>query len=130
MSTDQPIRTIAGFGTPRPTTGVHVDASRLVARNRVATPTADAPSAPASSGGAAVVAAAKVQLNAAVPSDLRARARTTYRATAHLEGHRSFSDFVATAIETEIHRLEQLHNAGQPFTGPDQPLPTGRPLGG
>jgi hypothetical protein len=49
--------------------------------------------------------------------DLAARIRGAYQATAHLEGHRSFSDFHAAVLEKELNRLEAKYNHGQPYQG-------------
>jgi len=58
-----------------------------------------------------------------------ARARAAFHWTRLDEGHRSFSDFVAFAIATEVERLEAKYNGGQPWE-PMQPgeLPTGKPF--
>lgn len=179
MSEQQvPDRTIRGFGVARSGGGVHPDASRLLARNRVApadqpaathsTVAADAQARPATIDPPTVLAApahaipsrlgrletdglspavdeasqsaahapeaanpppgVKAQVNVMVPSDLRARIRSAYRATSVQEGHRSFSDFVATLLESEAVRLEGRYNGGQRFSGGQQPLPPGRPL--
>lgn len=155
--TDQqaPDRTIRGFGAARSGGGVHPDASRLLARNRVAIP--DRPAAPPSGGATAGEAdaetatvvrpsaaepqaatttpeqtstpgAVKTQINVMVPTDLRARIRSAYRATSAAERHRSFSDFVAGLLEAEAERLEARYNDGQRFGGGQQPLTPGRPL--
>ena len=57
-----------------------------------------------------------------------ARARRAFRATQHLEGDRSWSDFVDKAVAAETIRRESAHNQGQAFRGPDGPLAAGRPL--
>lgn len=145
MSEPTPTRTISGFGEPRARAGgVHPDASRLIARNRAPqpTPTEPAPSsnpatmerphtaAPTSTSATPIRhTTAKEQLNAAVPTDVRARIRAAYRATAAAEGHRSFSDLIAALLDVEATRLEQRYNNGQPFTGGEHALPPGRPLG-
>ena len=59
---------------------------------------------------------------------LRLRARTAYRATSHLEGDRTWSDFVERAILREVERREQAHNAGESYPGTDGPLAPGRPV--
>lgn len=150
-----PDRTIRGFGGARSGGGVHPDASRLLARNRVTAPArpaipepavrravdphaetapvarpsyAELQTATALPEQAAATSAVKAQINVMVPTDLRARIRSAYRATAAAEGHRSFSDFVATLLEEEAKRLEARHNSGQPFAGGEQPLTPGRPL--
>lgn len=63
-----------------------------------------------------------------VPTDLRARIRSAYRATSAQEGHRSFSDFVAGLLEAEAIRLEGRYNDGRRFAGGQEPLTPGRPL--
>lgn len=150
-----PDRTIRGFGAARSGGGVHPDASRLLARNRVATParrvdpepaarTAVVPDAetgpvaqpsdvepqraPVAPARTAATGAVKTQMNVMVPTDLRARIRSAYRVTAAPEGHRSFSDFVASLLEEEAKRLEARYNDGRPFGGGEQPLAPGRPL--
>jgi predicted glutamine amidotransferase len=61
-------------------------------------------------------------------SSNRDRARAAYRATNHLEGDKSWSDFVERAIVAETIRRESAHNAGEPYQGDSSPLPAGRPL--
>lgn len=62
--------------------------------------------------------------------DDTARARAAYDWTRPHEGHRSFSDFIASAVMREVARLEAKHHDGQPWPAvePGQ-LPTGKPLG-
>lgn len=62
--------------------------------------------------------------------DDTARARAAYDWTRPYEGHRSFSDFVASALMREVERLEAKHHGGEPWPAvePGQ-LPTGKPLG-
>ena len=59
----------------------------------------------------------------------RDRARATYRATSHLEGDKSWSEFVERAILAEVERREITHNAGERYQADSSPLPAGRPLG-
>ena len=59
----------------------------------------------------------------------RQRARATYRATSHLEGDTSWSDFVETAILAEVERRESEHNSGERYAIDQTPLSPGRPLG-
>ena len=59
---------------------------------------------------------------------VRQRARATYRATNHLEGDTSWSDFVETAILAEVERRENEHNGGEHYAGDPAPLSPGRPL--
>ena len=50
--------------------------------------------------------------------------------TMALEGPRTMSAFINNAVATEIRRLENLYNGGQPFPPiPARTLPQGRPLG-
>ncbi|WP_187393384.1 ParB family protein [Arthrobacter echini] len=46
---------------------------------------------------------------------MAARIRGAFQATAHLESHRSFSDFHASVMEAELERLEAKYNNGQPY---------------
>lgn len=62
-----------------------------------------------------------------VPTDLRARIRSAYRATSAQEGHRSFSDFVAGLL-AEAARLEGRYNDGRRSAGGQEPLTPGGPL--
>jgi len=61
-------------------------------------------------------------------SSNRDRARAAYRATSHLEGDKSWSDFVERAIVAETERREAAHNSGRRYQGDSTPLPAGRPL--
>jgi Centromere-binding protein ParB C-terminal len=118
-------RTITGLGAPRRRVGgVRADASRLIASNRAAQPDPAAAAQPRPSP-----RAAKEQLNVAIPVDVRARIRAAYRYTGVTEGHRTFSDLITSLLEAEARRLEGQYNDGRTFTGGDQPLPGGRPLG-
>lgn len=56
------------------------------------------------------------------------RVREAYRTTSHLEGDKSWSDFVERAILTEVLRREAAHNSGQVYVGDQTPLSPGRPL--
>lgn len=63
------------------------------------------------------------------PADT-ARARAAYDWTRTTTRHRSFSDFIATALMREVARLEADHHDGQPWPALDPgELPTGKPLG-
>ena len=86
------------------------------------------PPAEASSETPAVVApsSTKRKITFMVPEPLAARLRAAYRHTAHLEGHRSFSEFIAAIAEREVERLENLYNEGTSF--PPGRIPRGRPL--
>jgi hypothetical protein len=63
-----------------------------------------------------------------IPRATRERAKAAFRATGHLEGDGSFSDFIAAAITREVERREQLHNDGQQYAGDVGRLTAGRPL--
>jgi len=63
-----------------------------------------------------------------VPRAVRERAKAAFRATGHLEGDGSFSDFITTAITREVERREKLHNDGQQYAGDGGRLSAGRPL--
>lgn len=58
----------------------------------------------------------------------RDRAKAAFRATGHLEGDGSFSEFIAGAIAREVERREQVYNDGQPYAGDGGRLTAGRPL--
>lgn len=57
-------------------------------------------------------------------------ARAAYLATHQLEGHRSFSDFIAAAVRHEVLRLQTVYNDGDTW-GDAAPgdIPAGRPRG-
>ncbi|WP_421076961.1 ParB family protein [Microbacterium sp. IO18] len=63
-----------------------------------------------------------------IPRSTRDRAKAAFRATGHLEGDGSFSEFIASAIAREVERREQLYNDGQPYAGDGGRLTAGRPL--
>jgi hypothetical protein len=69
-----------------------------------------------------------VTMTTYLESGLRARARAAYRATSHLEGDKSWSDFVAHAIQAEVERRERRHNGGDEYIGETTALRPGRPL--
>lgn len=136
---DTPTRTIGGL-VPR---NSQPDLSRLQRRNRPETVSLDEhrdsatvsqiPTAPADTAGPA--AAAETSTRPAQSSDritvyldhaLRNRARTAFRATAHLEGDRTWSDFIERAIRSEVERREAAYNANRPYTGTTEPLAPGR----
>lgn len=131
MSTDEaPSRTISGLAPRRPPRGVHPDASRLLAQNRsVTTVPAVAPVTVSTTQPSTAVAKSTAQLNVSIPNDVRHRIRAAYRATSVVEGRRSFSDLVTAVLAAEAERLEERYNNGQPFSGGEQALPAGRPLG-
>lgn len=58
--------------------------------------------------------------------ELRGRARTAYRATAHLEGDRTWSDFIERAIRAEVERREHAHNSNRAYSSSVDKLPPGR----
>lgn len=137
MSDDTPNRQIGGL-TPRAKTQ---DLSRLQARNRTepkpetvqqAEPVSAKvikPSRAPSRKSATVVVDSTARMTTYLSAATRDRARATYRATSHLEGDKSWSDFVERAILAEVERRELTHNAGERYEGDSSPLPVGRPLG-
>lgn len=76
----------------------------------------------------AAEAASKEQMTTYIPPSLRGRAQTAYEATRFQEGDASWSEFVATALERETQRREQLHNDGRPYPPKSGKLSAGRPL--
>ena len=145
--TDTPDRAITGL-SPR---GVTPDFSRLQRRNRVVVPEpaiaevelvgepsqppAVVPALPASDVPAAVPSVVsklavteRERVTTYLDGRLRARAREAYRATSHLEGDKSWSDFVERAILAEVTRREAAHHDGRPYAGDEIPLSPGRPL--
>jgi hypothetical protein len=137
MSDDTPNRQIGGL-TPRAKTQ---DLSRLQARNRSELkPEAAQPAEPVSVAAvkrprkpsrksATVVVDTTARMTTYLSATTRDRARATYRATSHIEGDKSWSDFVERAILAEVERRELTHNAGERYEGDSSPLPVGRPLG-
>jgi hypothetical protein len=135
---DAPDRSIRGL-VPRGTTP---DFSRLQRRNRLngasavtevqaSTPAAEvAVPAPVSQADSPPVLASgeRERVTTYLDGRLRSRAREAYRATSHLEGDKSWSDFVERAILTEVLRREAGHNDGQEYVGDATPLSPGRPL--
>lgn len=143
--TDTPDRRIGGLA-PRAGAG-QTDLSRLQRRNRPVTPepaaeeeakvtplpratapdrtkpaTPAAPVTPAATAEAGPPDRITVYLDRA----LRERARTAYRATAHLEGDRTWSDFIERAILAEVERREHAHNADQTYSSTPGKLAPGR----
>ena len=137
MSDDTPNRQIGGL-TPRAGTQ---DLSRLQARNRPGPKPETAqqaepapakvvkPSRAAAKKSTSVVVDSTARMTTYLSAATRDRARATYRATSHLEGDKSWSDFVERAILAEVERRELSHNAGERYEGDSSPLPVGRPLG-
>ena|SRR5680860_555552 len=137
MSDDTPNRQIGGLA---PRAGTH-DLSRLQARNRTDPKPStgqqtepmpvDAvkPSRASSRKSATVVVDPTTRMTIYLSNTTRDRARATYRATSHLEGDKSWSDFVERAILAEVERRELAHNAGNRYEGDSSPLSAGRPLG-
>lgn len=136
MTDQAPDRRIAGL-TPRP--AANNDLSRLRSKNRrpaevavsaqpdasAATPTDAAVPAATSNGGEDGKARVSIYLDPIV----RDHARAAYKATAHLAGDRSWSEFVERAIAAETARREEQYNEGQEYriTG-DTRLSPGRPI--
>jgi len=71
--------------------------------------------------------ATRVQIAADVDPTLRGRARAAFRYAKFYENVDTFSEFVANALEAEIHRIEATHNDGEPFQPDTANLPAGRP---
>ena len=130
MSESTP-RTIGGLA---PRSASKPDLSRLQRRNRpevvpASEPVPERPSElPKSSAPtrASDTATSTDRITVYIDHALRLRARTAYRATAHLEGDRTWSDFIEGAILREVERREQTHNAGESYPGSDGPLAPGR----
>jgi hypothetical protein len=135
---DAPDRSIKGLA-PR---GATPDFSRLQRRNRIS-PVTSAPQPPAKKAPVEAQLPDPVRPAAAAPllvsgerervttyldGRLRARAREAYRATSHLEGDKSWSDFVERAILSEVLRREATHNRGQTYARDQFPLSPGRSL--
>ena len=144
---DTPDRAITGL-SPR---GAAPDFSRLQRRNRVVvpepavvevelveepprppavTPELPAPDLPAAAPTVVskLAVTERERVTTYLDGRLRARAREAYRATSHLEGDKSWSDFVERAILAEVTRREAAHNDGRPYAGDETPLSPGRPL--
>jgi hypothetical protein len=139
---DTPDRAITGL-SPR---GATPDFSRLQRRNRVVVsespiaevepveqsslPPTVAPDLPAAAPPVVSKLAVTERERVTTYQDgrLRARAREAYRATSHLEGDKSWSDFVERAILAEVTRRQAVHNDGRPYAGDETPLSLGRPL--
>jgi hypothetical protein len=139
---DTPDRAITGL-SPR---GATPDFSRLQRRNRVVVPEpavpevepveqpslppAVAPDLPAAAPSVVskLAVAERERVTTYLDGRLRARAREAYRATSHLEGDKSWSDFVERAILAEVTRREAAHNGGRQYAGDETPLSPGRPL--
>jgi hypothetical protein len=60
---------------------------------------------------------------------LRNRARAAYRHTSFEERDGSWSEMLNKALLAEVERRERVHNHGLPFTGSEEPLTPGRPIG-
>lgn len=136
MTNQTPDRRIAGL-TPRP--AADNDLSRLRSKNRrpaeaaaPAQPEASAANPIDSVAPAATPAggeAGKARVSVYLDPIVRDHARATYKATAHLAGDRSWSEFVERAIAAETARREERYNEGQEYriTG-DTRLSPGRPI--
>jgi hypothetical protein len=124
-------RTIDGLA---PRSASNPDLSRLQRRNRPD----NVPAAEPVSGRSAELSTTVAPTPASDPATstdritvyidhaLRLRARTAYRVTSHLEGDRTWSDFIERAILREVERREQAHNAGESYPGTNGPLAPGR----
>lgn len=60
---------------------------------------------------------------------LRNRARAAYRSTSFEEKDSSWSEMLNKALLAEVERREAEYNDGEKFTGNDEPLSPGRPIG-
>lgn len=76
----------------------------------------------------AVEQGTRARLTGYTTSDFASLAKSTYKATAHLEDEASFSDFLHAAVDREIKRRQELYNDGRPFAASTSRLPAGRPL--
>lgn len=63
-----------------------------------------------------------------LPTDLRSRLRSVYRATRTVEDDESLSAMLAGLIERECIRREAIYNGGQRYVGGGENLKQGRPL--
>lgn len=70
----------------------------------------------------------RARLSGYTTSDFASLAKSTYKATAHLEDEASFSDFLQAAVDREIKRRQELYNDGRPFATSTSRLQAGRPL--
>jgi hypothetical protein len=131
MSTDNPDRTIGGLpgrtamsrlARPEQPPLVPPDSSAPTPSRQPA-PAARSPRRPKGQ-----TTTARPQVSAYVDQHLRSRAQAAYKATSHLEGDRSWSEFVATALLAETERREAAHNHGEPFPDNGRPRAPGRPL--
>lgn len=142
----------------RPRAAGEQDLSRLQRRNRQSDPehaaTPDGPPAatisasPAAAGGVVALDAPlptvgtstgntvngsreqpKTKTTVYLDRGIQGRARAAYRATGHLENDRSWSEFIEKAIQREVHRREEAHNAGEAYGEDTTPLTPGRPIG-
>ena len=89
-----------------------------------------APSERSGGDGARTAEAAKVKVGYYQSNGEIARARGAYRATLSVTAHRSFSDFIAVAVQRYVSELEARYNDGRAWTALEPgELPAGRPLG-
>lgn len=70
----------------------------------------------------------RARLSGYTSNDFARLAKSTYKATAHLEDEASFSDFLQAAVDREIKRRQELYNDGRPFAASTSRLQAGRPL--
>lgn len=136
MTDQAPDRRIAGL-TPRP--AASNDLSRLRSKNRhpgevgksaqPQTPTAIPTEPVVPAAGPAGGEDGKARVSIYLDPIIRDHARATYKATAHLAGDRSWSEFVERAIAAETTRREEQYNEGKEYrvTG-DTRLSPGRPI--
>lgn len=56
------------------------------------------------------------------------RAKAAYKATGGLEGDRTWSNFIASAVLSETNKRQKKFNDGQPFRTSNEKLPPGRKI--
>lgn len=115
--------------TPRNVTG---DLSRLQAKNRQSVPTQSEP--PTTEAGTvnhsdgSNEAKSTKRITVYIDQSVFARARGVHRATSHLDGDKSWSQFVEKALLREAEAREHAHNGGQRYGDSNAQLSAGRPL--
>ena len=117
---DRPERQLVGL-PPRNVTG---DLSRMKRSNRETASTSPPPVA-------TPVEAEKLKpkrITVYVDQSVFSRARGAYRNTSHLEGDKTWSQFVEKALAAEAERRESAHNGGKQFEAETGALPSGRPI--
>lgn len=123
-------RVVTGL-TRRPP-AVTGDLSRLQRKNRTPVPTSSEPPADdaATAGredGSNEPKSTK-RITVYIDQGVFARARGVHRATSHLDGDKSWSEFVQKALLREAEARERAHNGGQRYGDSNAQLTAGRPL--